>query len=91
MDKGNINGRMVECILVNICMIKNTVLEHMCGQMEENISDNGLIAKGTEKVKLYLLMVPKDKEYGKKIKELDGLNSLILSLNQQKDKLDFFI
>lgn len=47
--KEHLLGVMVGDMLVSIKMIKNTVREHLNGQMEESISENGVKENNTEK------------------------------------------
>jgi len=51
MEKANTDGKMAEVMLDYINTIKNTVSEHIHGQMAANTQENGKIANETEEVK----------------------------------------
>lgn len=63
----NTNGKMEECMSVNINMIRSMDLGLILGLMVESMLDNGLIVSDMEKERFCLLMVHKDKEFGNKI------------------------
>jgi len=64
---GNTNGKMVECMSVNIFMIRSMALELIHGRMAEDTWDNGSIASVTGEGRLYQLTDQKEREYGSRI------------------------
>lgn len=63
------NGKMEENMKDSINLIKNMDLENILGQMEEDITGNGLTVNDMDKVRLSMSMVHKNKVCGKMIKE----------------------
>ncbi len=72
MERESTNGKTVEVILDSTNTIKNMGLVPTLGLMVANTSDNGPIAKDTGKGLSFLSMAPKDKAFGRKIKEFNG-------------------
>lgn len=64
--------------MVTICTIRSMDLAHTLGQMGEDILENGKTANVMEKERSYRWTVVKEKGYGPKTKDCDGLMSLHL-------------
>lgn len=54
MERDSTNGKMEECILGNISMIKSMDLGHIRGLTDANTQDNGQTANDMEEGRLFL-------------------------------------
>jgi hypothetical protein len=72
MAKEFIVGLMEGTMKVTIETIKSMDTELILGQMEENILDNGRMIRGTEEEHMSSIVNYQRREYGKRIKELNG-------------------
>ena len=73
---GSISGRMAGFMSGNINLIRNMDMERILGLTVVSTQESGLIANDMDEVKLSSWTVAKEKAFGKKIGELDGLMNL---------------
>ena len=73
MEKALILGKMVENMKESTSMIKNMVLEFINGQMEESMKGFGNTENRQENRNIYFQMEVLCMEFGKMVRELNGL------------------
>lgn len=73
MELVSISGKTEECTQGSMNMIRSMVLGHTHGQTVVNMQDNGQIASVMEEARSYLSMEQKDKVFGNRIEESNGL------------------
>lgn len=83
MDRVSIHGGMEESMMGIIIWIRNMVMEFISGQMEGDMRGYGLMENNMGKENIHHQMIKLEKEFGKRVRELDGLMNKIC--NNQMD------
>ncbi len=81
MEWDSSNGPMVDNIVALIETIRSTVKEPTFGMMEGNILGSGRMTSGMEKVNMSSVIIKARKEFGNKIRGLNGLTNERLMQN----------
>ena len=84
-ERDYLHGLMVGNIKECIVMMKRKDTEYLIGLMEESMKENGKMESKTEMEFIQVVKVLKERDFGRMVKELDGLKKLkIIDIYKKK-------